>query len=405
MYNYIMQPLLHLWTGPLPHQELHPDREYNPLVHWVFHPLKRHLARLYLRLLQNVFGLRVIAITGSVGKTTTKELLASILKWSGPTVSTVGNITPTYNIPAAILSCSFSTRFLILEMGVEYPGDMDFYLWLAQPDIGIITTVNLTHTAFLGTLSDVAGEKGKLLSVLQPEGYAVVNSDDPNIRINTRAQIKTFGSHASDYCQIISSEITSDFKTGILLKVGNNTLKINLPLLGTHFAADVAAAVTVAAILDTKPQMIVHGLQTVSPPPHRLQIISVPGAVLLDDTYNANPVAVKAALDVLAHLCQTTHLTPVFVMGQMNELGQYEQSAHEEIGEYVKKLGIKDLFTTGEATKYTISSAGYGTYFATTPELLNYLVSLKMNNSKLLILLKASHSLHFEDLVESLTQT
>jgi len=393
--------LLLFWTGPLPHQELFPDRKINPLVHWVFHPVKRHLARIYLSLLQNFFGLKVIAITGSFGKTTTKDMFASVLPLGGPTVVSRGNITPTYNIPATIFQCRPNTRYLVLEMGVEYPGDMQFYTWLARPDIAIITSVNITHTELLGTVEDVAREKGAILHQLPQTGAAVINSDDPNILVHTSAPVLYYGSSPEGYTQIISSTLTPDLKTQIELSVQKQKLTATLPLVGTQFVSNAAAVATTAHFLGLRLQSIAYGLAQATPPPHRMAVVTLPsGTVLVDDTYNANPKAVSSSLDTLMELAKLTRKQPVFAFGQMNELGQYAQESHREIGEKIKKLGIKDLFTVGPATTLTLATTGYGHYFETTEELAGPLKSfLKPEH---IVLLKASRSWHFETLVASL---
>lgn len=129
----------------------------------IYHPIKNLIANNYLFFLRKFTNIKVIAITGSAGKTTTKEMVTSILKQVAPTVWTKDNIDPVYNIPATILRCTPWTKYLILEMSVEYPGEMDFYLWLAKPDIGVITNIFPTHTEFFGDADGVL----KVQSVLK----------------------------------------------------------------------------------------------------------------------------------------------------------------------------------------------------------------------------------------------
>jgi len=404
MNNPLVLTLLHLWTGPLPKEELFPDRKIDPLLHWVIHPIKRWLAKIYLWILQRFFGLKVVAVTGSVGKTTTKDMLASILSLEGPTVVTRDNIPSTYTIPDTILRCTPATRVLVLEMGVEYPGDMDFYTWLARPDIGIITSVNRTHTHFLGTVENVSAEKGKLLTALSPAGFAVVNADDPNILINTQASILKFGVNPDSEIRIITSQLTPDFKTRLVLSINGQQITVNLPIAGRHFALNAAAAAAAAFRLTARPQSISAGLERFAPPPHRMTPVTLKnGVVLLDDSYNANPLAVSASLETLAELAQITHRQPVFIFGQMNELGQYEQSAHEEIGMKIAKLKIGKLFCTGPAAKHTVTAAGFGDYFETVEDLTSA-VSQQLTATDLL-LFKASRSYHFESIVSALKDT
>ncbi len=396
--------LLRLWTGPLPHQELFPDRPVNPFVQWFIHPVRRWLAKFYILFLQKNFGLRVIAITGSTGKTTTKDMLYSILIKISPAVITSDNGNPTYSIPQAILKCLPSTRFLILEMGVEYPGDMHFYTWLVTPDIGILTGISYTHTAFFGTLERLAAEK---ISLLSASPLAVSPADDPNSKLGFPSY--TFGRSANCFTRIVSSVITSQLTTQIQLVTNGQSLSAELPALGTHFALPAAAAATVATLVDVHPQIIAHGLKTYIPSPHRLIPVTLPsGALLLDDTHNANPAATQASLEVLVQVTRLTRRSPVIVFAQMDELGQYEQSAHQQVGLEIKKLDIRNLLCLGPATLFTLKSAGFGQYFETLDSLtaaVRDLISSQTSSSgtcNLVILVKGSHSWHLENLVSAL---
>jgi len=335
--------LIRLWLGPLPKEEIFPKKKPNLFLHWFVHPLKRRLAKCYLLILQKIFGLTVIGITGSVGKTTTKRMLASILPNS---IATVDNITPTYNIPTTILHTLPWTKYLILEMGVEYLGDMDFYLWLARPDIAIITPINLTHTVYLKDLATITAEKEK---------------------------IARFAKHTISYKDAKSSGY--DINKELVTKV--------------------------AQLIGIKPDFSSYSL-----PPHRMNFINLPsGNILIDDTYNASPLATKEALKKLIELSKLHKKTPVFIFAQMNELGQYEKSSHEEIGKLVKKLNIKNLYCLGPATKYTIESAGFGEYFKNQEDLYKALAKIGILDLRFVTLIKGSRSWHLENLVEKLTSS
>lgn len=395
------QSLLKLWTGPLPYNELYPSDPRNPLLHWIIHPLKRRCAKYYLTFLKRFFGLRVIAITGSAGKTTTKDLLHAILSVTSPTVSTRDNITPTYNIPTTILRCKRTTKFLILEMGIEYPGDMDFYTWLAQPDVAIITTINLTHTHFLKTLDEVIKEKTKLIGALSPQGKAIINGDDPNIKAWTLGNIYRFGFRAGSYCRIADYSITKNLTMSMNVLIDDKKTPIELPIPGIHLLHDCAAAAAAAAACGISHQIIAHGIKSFTPPPHRMQPFTLAsGAIILDDSYNSNPLALRTSIDTLLTAASVTGKHPVVVLGQMNELGQYEQSAHEEIGTYLKQKGISDIFVTGPAMNHLLSKAESGKFYATVDELTSALHSFVKPNQ--IVLIKASRSFHFETIVDSL---
>jgi UDP-N-acetylmuramoyl-tripeptide--D-alanyl-D-alanine ligase len=362
--------LIRLWTGPLPPQHIWISSSSRPkqltkiirlyFRKWIVHPLKRKIAKYYLAILKSL-GLKVIAITGSAGKTTTKEMLLSILSLEAPTVASVANIDPVYNIPTTILNCTPKTKYLILEMGIEYIGEMDFYTWLAQPDVAIITNVNLTHTEFLKNIATIAREKGKIGKF----AMHLIVSEDPNIEVNTHGQMH-------------------------LVKPGHFQLK----LIGDHLQLNAALAAKAAQILGISEQKIRQGLQSLTAPPHRLQLIETNNFSLIDDSYNANPLAVKASIDTLMDYCRKQKKTPVLVLSQMNELGEFEKSAHQEIGEYVEKYKITNFFTIGPAT------VNLGKHFENTDELTDYLKKFLRPNHVALI--KGSRGWHLERVVAAL---
>src|SRR3990167_7445889 len=227
------------------------------IIQWFSHPIKRRAARQYLRLLQHFTDIKVIGITGSVGKSTTSQMINSILKQNGSVVCTLPNVDSVYNIPNTILRCQPETKYLILEMSVEYPGEMDFYLWLAKPDIGVITNVFPSHTEFLGDVNGVLKEKGKLLLALSKSGKAVLNSDDARL---------------------------ADFAGKIKAKVVRFNGK------GDIIIQNSSAATRVAETLGVGPETVKKGLGSYEMPRHRLEIVKLKsGATILDDTYNSNP--------------------------------------------------------------------------------------------------------------------
>lgn len=332
--------LIRLWLGPLPIEEIFPDKKPDFFLHWFIHPIKRRLAKYYLLILQKFFSLTVIGITGSVGKTTTKKMLEATLPNS---VATADNITSTYNIPTTILHTPPGTKYIILEMGVEYIGDMDFYLWLARPDIAVITPINLTHTVYLKNLETITSEKYK---------------------------IGQYAKHLITYKDV--KAVGFEVNKTLVTKVAH---LLNVPV----------------------------DLKSFTPPVHRMNFINLKnGSILIDDSYNANPLATKEALKTLVATARKHQKIPVFVFAQMNELGKYEQSAHEEIGKQVSKLDIKNFFCLGPATKFSIKSAGLGHYFDNQEELFKSISPL-IRNSRFVILVKGSRSWHLENLVEKLT--
>ncbi len=328
------------WTGPIPTKSM----RHNFFKDYIVHPLLRHNARSYLKQLK-FLGCQVIGITGSFGKTSTKDALFAILSQVAPTVRTKENIDPVYNIPTTILKTPPWTKYLILEMGIEYPGEMNFYLWLAPVDIAVITGIGLTHTEHLTNTETIYSEKSQITQ------------------------------HAKDVVDYSKKS----------------------PSLTSHL--EIAAQV--AQLLHISQADIQVGLANFIPPPHRMQRIDHPsGAIIIDDTYNANPTAVKLAIAALVDVSQREKKTPVFVLGQMNELGTFETSAHQEIGRLVAKSSVKHLLCIGPATQETIRSAKIGTYYNSQPTLLKGLQPFL--KPQFAILIKGSRSWHLENLVEKL---
>lgn len=372
----------------------------------IAHPVKRRVAKYYLFILKSLFGIRVIGITGSVGKTTTKEMIASVLSQKGKTLATFANIDPVYNIPTTILRATPQTRFLVLEMGVEYPEEMDFYLWLAQPDIGILTNIYWTHTEFLGDIEGVAKEKGKLIQVIPKNGWAILNADDErvrNLREKATGRVLWFGTSSQAQIRATNVKITPDLKTEFRLVLGSKSTKIILPLLGRHWVYSALAAAAAGYAQNIPTDLIKAGLDNFKPAPHRMfPIKTKSGALLLDDTYNSNPLGAKAAIDTLVEVGRGKKT--IAVLGDMLELGNYTKEGHREVGQYAAKRGVDLLLSVGEFAKYLAQGAQKGgmkenqiIITLTREQAKKILKNLVSPNS--VLLLKASRKLEFEKLV------
>jgi UDP-N-acetylmuramoyl-tripeptide--D-alanyl-D-alanine ligase len=314
----IMNPVLRWWVTPkLPVHDIY--AKHNFVSKWVTHPIKRRLARCYLHILQKYTDIKVIGVTGSAGKTTTKEMLASILKLDGSTVYTPRNVDSIYSIPNTILVTPPWTKYLILEMGVEYPGEMDFYLWLAKPDVGLITNIFPTHTEFLGNIEGVFREKSKLALNLTKDGYAVLNSGD--------SILKSLSNKLSSKIVWFSHDIS--------------------PL-----AQDANAASAAAKVFGVSGEKIKKGLAAYKRPSHRLEVINhASGAVIMDDSYNSNPWAALATLEYFNKLAKGEKIA---VLGDMLELGNYDENAHRELGRVVAKSDFKIVIGVGKSSKFLI---------------------------------------------------
>lgn len=324
---------------------------------WVVHPIKRRLARYYLKFLQAFFSLTVIGITGSAGKTTAKEMLAAILKQKGKTVWSHASVDPIYNIPTTILRCTPRTKYLILEMAVEFPGEMDFYLWLAQPKIGIITNIYQTHTQFFKDINGVAREKRKLVDSLSEDGFAILNRDNLYTRKfdeTIKAKAVWFGQNTS--IKAAKIRITKSLTTTFNLSMEQNSAEIELPIPGGQFVTNALAATAVGYALGATLEEIKQGLENFSMPEHRMEIVHLKtGAIILDDSYNNNPSAAKEALETLKSIAGKRKI--IVVMGDMLELGEKEKQLHEELGREIAKSGVGYFIGVGQLSRYAVDEA------------------------------------------------
>lgn len=366
-----VNPVISWWVTPaLPPHDVF--AKHNIISQWIIHPIKRRLARRHLRSLQKNTDIKVIGITGSAGKTSTKEMLASILRLAGPTVYSRENIDPVYNIPNTILKCTAKTKYLILEMGVEYPGEMDFYLWLATPDMGIITNIFPTHTEFLGSIEGVYKEKSKLVFGLPETGVAVLNTDDAILkRLLGKLEIKT-----------------------AWFKHDDNPLTEN---------ANAAAAA--AKTLGVNAAKIKMGLAAYQKPPHRLAVINhKSGAMILDDTYNSNPWAALSALEYFNKIAKGKK---VAVLGDMLELGDFDETAHRDLGRAVAKSHFAAVIGVGNSSRFLLDEVS-----KFSPDTDTYLVSSATEASGLAkgllgpnvsVLVKGSRSIGLDRLIAKLS--
>lgn len=367
-----MKKYIQKWIGPnLPfvHLRLKSGLK-NIVLDLIYHPIKRRIARFYVFILQNYFGLTVIGITGSAGKTTTKEMLAGVLKLAGNTVWSKDNIDPVYNIPSTIIKCFMDTKYLILEMGVEYPNEMDFYLWLVKPSIGVVTNVYPTHTEFFGDENGVAKEKGKLIKSLPKNGYAFLNPKNmytKNMAKLTKAKVIYF-----------------DVDENPSVQNSNTARKI-------------------AEVLNVPEKLIEKGLKSYENPKHRLFTFKhKSGATILDDTYNSNPEALLSTLNVFNKLAKNNK--KIAVIGDMLELGKLDESEHRRVGKEILKSSFDVVIGVGKSSKYLIDEvkgSDCKTYLVDNQEeVLPILKPLLLNRNYILI--KGSRSIYLDKVVDKL---
>jgi UDP-N-acetylmuramoyl-tripeptide--D-alanyl-D-alanine ligase len=296
-------------------------------------------------------NVEVIAVGGSVGKTTTKDMTASVLSQQFATVKSKANFDPIFNLPQTVLTIRHHQKF-VAEMGIDGPGQMAKYLTLVKPEMAIMTELSLEHTDkdHLQSLEMAVEEEWKLLAALPADGWAIVNGDNELIRqrlpsLNCNAL--TYGFEAHNNVRIASVE--QSMKQGkawlTITLSGEISGEFSTPILGRHNALSMAAAVCVGWKNDIAQDKIQAGLQEFSAPPHRLEIKPSEWGILIDDTYNSSPKAAIAAIDTLAEVGTKQS---ALVLGDMLELGDYAQQAHAEVGQYAAARGLENFVAIGQ---------------------------------------------------------
>ncbi len=305
---------------------------------------------------RNRFDLPVVGITGSNGKTTTKEMLAAILEQIGPGLKTAGNLNNLIGLPQMIFKLNAEHRWAILEMGMSEPGEIDRLAEIAAPQTGIVLNAFAAHLQSMGDVASVARAKGELLLRLTAGGCAIVNADDVLIAaqpVPAGVRRITFGTGNADV-RATGIEILGINGQRFDLQLAGSSYSVHLQAFGLHNIYNALAAATAADALGIKPALIVSGLESFRPYDKRFQLEFIGGLNLIDDSYNANPASMAAALATLSELKGTNK---AFVaLGDMLELGGDEIGLHRTLGTQAAKVADR-LYLSGELTAHTAEGA------------------------------------------------
>lgn len=313
-----------------------------------FHILRIYLARQYARLYPSEM---FIGVTGSVGKTTTVAACKAVLSQKYKTISTKPNLDPVLNIPSTLLKINPRVKKVILEMGIEYKGEMDFYLSLIRPKTVILTRIAYAHNETLGSMNEVLQEKGKLVESLDTDGVAILNFDDPSskkLAENCQGSVFYFGMDPKNCTVWASNPKIENFATTFELNHGVERIKVNFQLLGLHQVYPALAAALLGVVHGLPLTRIKLALETIEPSEHRLQAVMGPNdSIILDDTYNCSPSALDSAIDALLQIPARRR---VVVLGEMRELGPYSEQLHRQVAQRIYKEKLDLVFLgQGEA--------------------------------------------------------
>jgi len=349
---------------------------------------------------RQAFRGKLVAVTGSNGKTTVKEMIAAILAKQGSVVSTHGNLNNDIGMPLTLLRME-QEDFAVIEMGANHPGEIDYLTGIAQPDIAVITNAGPAHLEGFGGLEGVASGKGEIFAGLGKTGTAIINGDDPFYEywrgLNAGRNIVTFGLDNPDVN--ISAQWQADDQDGVLV-LRDNELVIRASVSGRHNAMNMLAAIAVAKSLDIDNQQIKEALESFQPVAGRLNVYRMSDqCVLIDDTYNANPSSLAAGLEVLCEFPGEHWL----VLGDMGELGGLSVELHHQAGVTAKNKNIDRVFTLGELSREASKVfADKGMHFLAEPELSRYLV--EHFRAGVCVLVKGSRLMKMENVVHALKQ-
>ena len=288
------------------------------------------------------FDIPTIAITGSNGKTTVKEIISSILQQIGPILATKGNLNNELGVPLTLLSMRSEHVYAVVEMGASHAGEIARLVALAEPDVALVTNIGTAHLEGFGSVQSIADAKSEIFAGLKADGYGVINADDPYADRMRAAcahcHTREFGrSDTADVCGLPGKQLT--------IASMDRKLSPQFSLAGEHNLMNALAAVAAVQCLDVQADAILAGLEAVSAVPGRLEKkTGANGSLIIDDSYNANPDSVRSAIKVLASYPGKRHL----VLGDMAELGPDAVGFHGSIGQFARRQGIDGVWTTGD---------------------------------------------------------
>ncbi|MFL6109870.1 MAG: UDP-N-acetylmuramoyl-tripeptide--D-alanyl-D-alanine ligase [Catenulispora sp.] len=306
-------------------------------------------------------GLTVIGLTGSQGKTGTKDLLTAVLSSAAPTVATMGSYNNELGVPLTMLRTDEATRFLVLEMGARHVGDITALTGLVAPDIAVVLNVGVAHLGEFGSRGAIARAKGELVRGLAPGGTAVLNADDPRVvamRSLTAGPVLTFGRAEHADVQVLYLALDRLGRPSFTLRTADASALVTLPLVGAHQALNAAAAVAAGLVAGVPLDAAAAESATATLSKWRMELRDLAGgARLLNDSYNANPDSTRAALDALAAIEAVDGGRRIAVLGEMLELGAASEVEHRAVGKYA--AGRADVVVAvGAAARPIADGAG-----------------------------------------------
>ena len=338
-----------------------------------------------------------IGVTGSVGKTTAKEMISSVLEQRFNVLKTEKNYNNQLGVPMTVSRIGREHEIAVVEMGVSKIGDMDLLGDIIRPQVGVFTSIGKAHLEYLKDLSGVFKEKTKMLNYMDDNAVAVVNSDDPMLAgLEFRGSVLRCAIQSEADFTAENIVFTADGKTIFDIAADERIDHVVLNSLGMHYVSDALLAAAVGKNYGLTAQEIREGIGSYRNIARRGDIIRNKGVIIIDDSYNANPESVKSAIESMMlfpgrHIC---------ILGDMLELGKNKEELHAEIGRYASERGVDLIYTTGPLAVHISENFPIGVHFENTADLINELCSVVKKDD--VILIKASRGMQFEKIAEAL---
>ena len=334
----------------------------------------------------------VIGITGTNGKTTTKELVSAVLSQKLNTIFTQGNFNNHLGVPLTLLRIKPETEIAVVEMGANHPNEISQLANIAMPDFGLITNIGKAHLEGFGSIEGVINTKNEMYRhIAHNNGMLFVNNDN-NLLLNLSKDIRRF-TYGTSLNSDVQGEILSS-NPFLSIKWNNNT--INTQLIGDYNFENVMAAIAIGKYFNVDDNQIIRAIESYSPTNSRSQVIKTADNTLILDAYNANPTSMNCAINNFHHICDKKNL---LIIGDMRELGQESEKEHETIFNKISELGFNNVYFVGSEFSKVAKESKYST-FENTAELCEFLKNKKLSGYHILI--KGSNSIHLNKVVEYL---
>ncbi|MBN6044373.1 UDP-N-acetylmuramoyl-tripeptide--D-alanyl-D-alanine ligase [Citrobacter sp. ku-bf4] len=348
---------------------------------------------------------RVVALTGSSGKTSVKEMTAAILSQCGKTLYTAGNLNNDIGVPMTLLRLTRDDDFAVIELGANHQGEIAWTVSLTRPEAALVNNLAAAHLEGFGSLAGVAKAKGEIYTGLPDNGIAIMNADN-NDWLNWQSiigerKVWRFSPNATNSDFTATNVHVTSHGTEFSLQTPGGSIDVLLPLPGRHNIANALAAAALSMAVGATPEAIKTGLANLKAVPGRLFPVQLAeNQLLLDDSYNANVGSMTAAVQVLSEMPGYR----VLVVGDMAELGAESEACHVQVGEAAKAAGIDCVLSSGKLSKAISKASGVGEHFADKPALIARLRTLIVEQQIITILVKGSRSAAMEEVVRALQE-